>query len=165
MTIYPLLPSRISPAATKPTTILGHDQLHPVNHLWLHKTTSTQGHRPSIWLNHPILMGFNRFASTACSHKVHRWSAAVPGRWLLSKATNWCSYAHAEVTSSTIKARGCTPSNPATKQVSPSCIPCLYILAQRVHQNSVNFFPEICSTYLVIFTPLDHFLRELSFFK
>ena len=44
--------SKISPAATKPTTLLGHGQLHLVNCLWSCKTTPTQKHRPSGWTTH-----------------------------------------------------------------------------------------------------------------
>ena len=45
------------------------------------------------------------------------------------------------------------------------CTLCLYVLVPRACRNFMDFFSQICFTYLVIFTPLDHFLRELSFFK
>ena len=35
---------------------------------------------------------------------------------------------------------------------------------QALHYNETGFFSKICSTCLVIFTHLDHFLRELPFF-
>ena len=55
---------------------------------------------------------------------------------------------------------------PCCKKGQPlSCTPHVYVLAQGAHRKTVEFFPKICSTYLVIFIPLDHFLRDLSFFK
>ena len=57
---------------------------------------------------------------------------------------------------------GCAPSNPAAMGGHPH----VYVLVQGVHRKNVDFFPKVCSrTYLVIFTHLDLFLRELSFFK
>ena len=68
-----------------------HDRLHPVNCLSPRKTTPTRGHCLLYLAESPNLMGFTMFASTACSHKVHSWDAAVRGRWLPPKLTNWCS--------------------------------------------------------------------------
>ena len=114
---------RISPAATKPTTILGHGQFHPVNHLWLCKATPTQGHRPLILAEPPNLMGFTRFAITACSHKLHSWGAAVCGYWPSPKVTNWCSlHPCRSHTSTTMKVRSYAASNPATRRDTHSCM-------------------------------------------
>ena len=56
-------------------------------------------------------------------------------------------------------------SNPAARGDTPLVHPPrVYLLAQGACQ-SVDFFPKVCPTYLVIFTCLDLFLRELCFFK
>ena len=100
---------------------------------------STQpGEPPFVSWNHahlgepPNLMGFTRFVTATCSHKIHSRGAAVCGRWLSPKLTNWCSL------------RPCRSHTSTTMRL--------------------DFFSKICSTCLVIFTHLDHFLRELSFF-
>ena len=69
---------------------------------------------PSLILAEP--MGIIRFTSTACL-RVHSWGAAVPGCRLCPRSSH---------TSTTMKARGCTTSNPAT----------------RAHQNLVDLFPQ-----------------------
>ena len=133
---------RISPAAINPTTILSHGWLHPVNHLWLREITPTQEHHhpQSGWTTQ--FKGVTRFASTACSHKVHSWAAAVPGCWPSSKVTSWCSLCPCRSqTSTTMKAGGCAPLNPATRRGHP-CVPHVYVLAHRMHQKPVDFFPK-----------------------
>ena len=60
---------------------------------------------------------------------------------------------------------GLHPFEPCCKGDTPLVHPRVYVLAQRAHRKSVDFFPKVCSTYLVIFTHLDLFLRELCFFK
>ena len=119
--------SRILPAATKPTTILDHGWLQPINHLWLREASFTQEHRPLILAEPPNLIEFTRFAITAYSHKVHSWGAAV------------CGYDEGE---------GCAPSNPAATLLMH---PRVYVLAQGACRKP-QIFPKICSTYLVIFT-------------
>ena len=58
------------------------------------------------------------------------------------------------------------PFEPCRKRgTPPSCTPHVYVLAQGARWKIVDFFPKVCSTYLVIFTHLDLFLRELFFFK
>ena len=99
------------------------------------------------------------------SHKVHSWGAAVHGRWLSPKLTNWCSLRPCRShTSTMMRARGSAPSNPAARGTPPRAPPCVHFNAGGTPKNR-GFFPKVCSTYLVIFTHLDHFLRELSFFK
>ena len=153
---------RISPAATKPTTILGHGQFNLVNHLWLCKTTPTQGHRPLILAEPPNLMGFTRFAITACSHKLHSWGAAVCGYWPSPKVTNWCSlHPCRSHTSTTMKVRSYAPSNPATRRDTPH----VHVLAQEARRKTMDFFPQNLLYLSGDFHTLDRFLRELSFFK
>ena len=78
--------------------ILGHDRLHPVNRLLSRETMPTREHRPLNLAEPPNLIGFTRFASTAYSHKVHSWGAAVRGRWLPPKPAIGTVYAHTEAT-------------------------------------------------------------------
>ena len=92
----------------------GHDRLHMVNHLSSHKTTHTRRHRPHNLVEPPNLMGFTRFASTACSHKVYSWGAAVRG--LPPKLTNWCSLCPCRShTSAAMGVRSGAPLNPAAR--------------------------------------------------
>ena len=51
-----------------------------------------------------------------------------------SKVTNWCSLCPCRShTSTTMKPRGCTPSNPAMKGKHPFVHPHVYILVQGAH--------------------------------
>ena len=107
--------------------------------LWLHETTPTPGHCLLILAEPPNLMGSTRFAITACAHKVHSWDAAVHGRWPPPKVANWCSLCtHRSHTSVMMKARNCTPSNPATRGWHPLVHPRVYILAQGSRRKTVQ---------------------------
>ena len=117
-------------------------------------------------------MGFTRFASTACSHKVHSWGAAVRGHWFSSEVTNWHSLCSCRShTSAATAARSCTPSNPAVRGGHPPRAPpfvsFLYVLAQRVCQNYVDFFPKKSALRTCIrwFSHLLTISWDLSFFK
>ena len=79
---------RISPAATKPTTILGHGQFHLVNCLWLRKNSPTQGQRPSFWLNHSIQWGLPGLQSL---HAHTKYIAGVQLCVGVGLHPNWCS--------------------------------------------------------------------------
>ena len=113
-TIYPLLSYLILLATCAPGT---YNYSRP----W----SAPPGEQPLVMWNHAHseapsphsgwttnLMGFTRFAITACSHKVHSWGAAVRGHWPSSKVTNWCSLCPCRShTSTTMKVRGCAHSN------------------------------------------------------
>ena len=79
---------RISPAATKPTTILGHGRFHLVNRLWLRKNSPTQGQRPSFWLNHSIQWGLPGLQSL---HAHTKYIAGVQLCVGVGLHPNWCS--------------------------------------------------------------------------
>ena len=154
--------SRISPATTKPTTILGHGRLHTANCLWLRKTMPTQEHRPLILAEPPNLMGFTRFAIIACSHKVHSWGVAVRGRWPPSKLVQFMPtqkpHKHYNEGEELCSFKPCRE-----RGAPPSCTLHVYVLAQGACQKPVDFFPKVCSMYLVIFTLLNRFPRAVIF--
>ena len=90
------------------------------------ETTPTRGHRPLSLAEPPNLKGFIMFATTACSHKIHSWGAAVHGCWLSPKLTNWCSLCPCRShTSATTRVKGCAPSNPAARGDTPHTPPCV----------------------------------------
>ena len=120
------------------------------------------GARPLILAEPPNLMGFTRFAITACSHKLHSWGAAVCGYWPSPKVTNWCSlHPCSSHTSTTMKVRSYAPSNPATRRDTPH----VHVLAQEARRKTMDFFPQNLLYLSGDFHTLDRFLRELSFFK
>ena len=130
-TIYPLVPYLILLATCAP----GFHQTYSFSRPWsappgepplVMQIHTHSGHRPLILVEPPRFtrFGFTRFAITACSHKVHSWGAAVRGRWPSSKVTNWCSLCPCRShTSTMMKARGCAPSNSATRGDTPLCTP------------------------------------------
>ena len=118
-----------------------HDRLHPVNCLSPRKTTPTRRHCLLYLAESPNLMGFTRFASTACSHKVHSWDAAVRGRWLPPKLTNWCRIRpRRSHTSTMMSARGCALSNPAARDTPLVHPPCVRFSARGTLKNWI--FPQ-----------------------
>ena len=91
-----------------------------MNRLLSRETMPTQGHHLFNLADPPNLIGFTRFATTACSHKVHSWGAAVHERWLPPELANWCSlFPHRSHTSATIRARGCASLYPAARGGTP----------------------------------------------
>ena len=116
---------------------------------------------PPLILDEPP--NFTRFAITAwpCSHKVHSWGVAVRGHWPPSKVTNLCILCPCRShTSTTMKVRGCAPSNPAERGTPPCAPPPGVHFSAGGVPKTRGFFLKVCSTYLVIFTHLNrHFLR------
>ena len=108
---------------------------------------------PSIWLNHPLL-------GLQALHAPTKYTAGVQlcvGVGFHQNSQIGAVYAHTEA----IHALQCEgkrqhPFEPCREEGHPLVHPHVYILAQGACQKTVDFFLKICSTYLVIFTHLDH---------
>ena len=69
-------------------------------------------------------------------------------------------YTHAEAIQALQRGQGAVLLRTLPRGGTPFVHPCVYVLAQGARRKTVDFFPKVYSTYQVIFTHLDLFLRE-----
>ena len=140
-------------------SILGHDWLYPVNRLSSRETTPTQGHHPLNLAELPNLIGLQELHAHTKHTAGMQLCVGFHPNSQIDAFTRPCR-SH---TSATMGAGALPLRTLLWGWDTPSYTP-MYILAQGACRKT-DFFPKVCSTYLVIFTHLDLFLRELSFFK
>ena len=111
-----------------------------MNRLLSRETTPTRRHRPLNLAELPNLLGFTRFASTACSHKVHSWGAACVAVSFHPNSQIGAVYACAEAIQ---VGKGLCPFEPCREGgTPPRAPPRVYILAQGERRKSVDFFTQ-----------------------
>ena len=100
------------------------------------------GNAPSIWLNHLIYWGIPGLQALHAHTKYTTGVQLCVGVSFHPNSQIGGLCPCRSHTSTVIRARGTTPSNPATRGDTPSWTHRVYILAQGWHQKSVNFFPQ-----------------------
>ena len=118
------------------------------------------GTAPSIWLNHPIYRGVPGLQALHVHTKYTAGVQLCVGVSFHPNPQIGAVYSHAEAIQvlrweQEALPRGGTP---------PRAPPCVHFSAGGTPKKWI-FLPKVCSMYLVIFTCLDLFLRELCFFK
>ena len=126
---------------------LGHGQLHPVNHHWLCETTPTQGHCPLNLAEPPYIY----WDLPGCKHCTLTQSTQL-GYSLCPCRSH---------TSATMKARA-VPLRTLPRGGAPPRAPPFVRFSAGGAKNPWIFSPKsaLHTLYLVIFTHLNHFLRE-----